>query len=260
MPETKQIKLYDGEVDIIFYPKSHRYKLKDQKGFITSVSSVLRVLSKSDALIYWAVNQGRDYLLDLLKKGEPINEGAIIEASRQHRKKKDEAADIGTQVHDWVNRYIQGENPRIPENKKVKNGVIAFLDWTKREKVEFIESEQVVYSKQFNYVGTFDSTAHINNEYAIIDVKTSKDIYAEMLIQLAAYYWAYGEEKEMGKLGINPITKGIIAHFDKETGNFKTVELSIDALLLCFNIFKNALEIKNSEKKLQELLNGGTIL
>ena len=81
---------------------------------VISVTACTSVIDKSGPLIYWAVGLARDFLLGNIKglvkdtKGDDIVK-LIEEASKQHRIKKQEAADVGTQVHKWVELFIKAK-------------------------------------------------------------------------------------------------------------------------------------------------------
>jgi hypothetical protein len=108
MTDTEEIKIYDKT--IMFYPKSHQYKLvvgdkKSDWQTIDSVSRICGIVDKSDALLIWASRLCSDYLLSL-----PVNARSDEEVKRAvniHREKKEEAANIGTLAHAWAEAYIK---------------------------------------------------------------------------------------------------------------------------------------------------------
>jgi ATP-dependent exoDNAse (exonuclease V) beta subunit len=186
MTEIEKINLYSGEVVIDYYPTSHRYKKDGQ--FLLSVSAISGIVDKSNALITWATNLAKDFLLEKMGDQKEITlcEAEIIEACQQHKVKKKEACDIGTMVHNRAEAYAKGENPELPTDEKVKNGVLAFLKWKTDNQVEFLEVERLVYSKKYEYVGRFDLIARVNGKKMLIDYKTSKHFYPmEMGMQTA---------------------------------------------------------------------------
>jgi hypothetical protein len=244
-------KLYNGEVEIDFYPDSHRYKKTGEKEYIPSVTSITGIIDKSRVLIYWAIGLTKDYLVEKFNSGQSITLDEIYEACEQHKIKKEEAASIGTQVHDWAERFsiakTSGEQmPEIQDDfdDRVVMGINAFLDWYKEHDIKFIESERLVYSKTFNYCGLADAIVEINGEKILIDYKTAKGIYTDMYYQVAAYVEAYNEENE------DKIKKAIIVHFNKETGEFATKEFNEEDLVKNTNTFIDCLNIKKREKEL----------
>lgn len=187
--------LYKGKVEIKFFPKSHIYKINGKS--VTGVTTILGMYDKSAALVSWATELFRDHLLDLFEKNVPITMDHVYEGCNLHNQKKTQAADIGTEVHDWIEAYINNENPAMPKSKEAQIGVTSFLEWVESNKVKFISSERVVYSKKHNFVGKMDIEAKVNGKLCLIDIKTSNGIYNTYYMQTAAY--ARADEEESGR-------------------------------------------------------------
>ena len=192
--EFEEFSLYKGKVQGKFYPKSHAYYVNGKRK--TGVTTYCGMKDKSAGLVSWAVGLFRDYLLELFEAGEKIIEQHILDGAILHEKKKTEAADIGTEVHDWIERFIKGENPDMPERREAQIGVNAFIDWTKANKVKFMSSERIVYSKRYDYIGKMDIEAKVNGKLSLIDIKTSNDIRNDYYMQTAAYVRADEEESD----------------------------------------------------------------
>jgi hypothetical protein len=52
----------------------------------------------------------------------------------------------------------------MPQEEVVPQGVNAFLDWEKENKVKWIESELLIYSKEHDYCGRADAIAKIGSK------------------------------------------------------------------------------------------------
>lgn len=194
MSDAIEFTLYKGKVKGKFYPESHRYYVngKAKRG----VTTYIGVLDKSRALITWATELYRDYLLSTLADGE-ITEEHIFEGCGLHEERKQEAAAIGDEVHKWIEQYLLGADPAMPESREAQIGVTAFLEWVEAHKVEFISSERIVYSRQYDYIGKLDIEAKVDGKHCLIDIKTSNGIYNSFGLQTAAYVRA--DEEENGK-------------------------------------------------------------
>lgn len=133
-----------------------------------------------------------------------------------YNEKKAEATYIGTLVHDYVEEYTKGNvDAPIPEDENAKNGIMAFHTWRIEHNVEFLLSENLVFSRSKKYVGKFDALIRIDGRTYLADYKTSKDFFAlEMGMQTAGYMQAYIEETE------EQVDGRVILRFDKETGQF----------------------------------------
>jgi hypothetical protein len=192
---TKTMQMYNGEVTLTFNQNGHKYRVGDKE--VLGVTTVLGIIAKP-ALIPWAVNETVGYLAGNLRPGITYDEVQIktmLEAAkRAHRQRKQDAADLGSMIHKWIEEYIKGENPPAPVNPQMQQAIQAFLGWVKKNKVKFIASERTVYSRKYNYAGTADFICEIAGKKYIGDIKTSNAIYNEYLLQVAAYRFAIQEE------------------------------------------------------------------
>ncbi len=221
----KEIKLYNNKVTIYFDEGRHWFTNKNGESII-SVTAATGIIDKSQPLMSWAVKKAREYLLNNWKINKGYDQFEIVnllgEASKQHRIFKKKAADIGTEIHQWVSDWILGKKPEMPDNEKVINGITAFLQFQKEHKLKWLKSESYIYSKKHNYAGILDAIAIEGKDLVLVDFKSSNAIYPEMFLQVAGYKIAY--EEEMGKI----IDKRIIVRFGKEDGNFEVKELDGD--------------------------------
>ena len=116
--------LYGGEVEIMFNDDGHKYYKDNEK--LIGVTTILSAISKP-MLIPWASNMCADYVRDHLKPGVAMDEVEIktmLDAARKaHSQRKTDAGNVGTLVHEWVDRYIKGENPEMPFNEELKKSV-----------------------------------------------------------------------------------------------------------------------------------------
>jgi hypothetical protein len=246
------VKLYKDTIELCFDEARHRFTVNGNPVF-PSVTGATGVIDKSRPLIYWAVGLTKDFLMGNLQaliddtKGDKI--AAIIdEAVKQHSIKKKEAADVGTQVHAWVEAFIKAKSkkdwPEIPKDPQVFNGISAFLKWVDEYEVKFISSEKLIYSKKYKYAGIMDAEAIIKRKLCVIDFKTSKAIYPEMRFQVAAYQAAVEEESGKEYSG-----NKWLARFDKTTGDFEAHEFAEQDK--DFKAFLAALDLKRRLKELE---------
>ncbi len=183
-------KLYKGKVIVKFFgptpekPSRHIYTANSDRKI--GVTTYLGIKDKSRALVIWATELARDYLLSL----KEITPEEIETACKLHAVRKQEAADLGNLAHDWIEQYIKGNKPEMPEDSRVVIAVNGVLDWVKEHKVKFISSERVVYSKKHDYIGTLDAEAIVDGERAVVDFKTSGGLYNPVRMQTAAYQMA----------------------------------------------------------------------
>lgn len=260
--ETKEIyKLYNGKVLLEYYSdkKKHIYKVDGK--IVYGVSSIVGIIDKPK-LIFWAVNQCIDNLKAMWEAGKSYDEieiNNILETSKNiHTEKKNVSLTIGTFVHQWIEKYINyklGKNkaPKVPINKEIVNSIKAFLKWEKENKVKWLESERKLYSVEYEYAGTLDAEAMVNDELSIIDFKTSNEIYDENLLQVSAYLHAREEETKQDYKNIYIVRIG--KNGELETKKIKDKELKdcFKAFLGCLEVYKWQMKIK--DEKIKGLIN-----
>ena len=62
-----------------------------------------------------------------------------------------------------------------------------FRQWVEENKIEFLESEKHVWSKEFWIGGITDGIMKMDGKKYVFDIKTSSNIYNDMFFQMAAY-------------------------------------------------------------------------
>lgn len=202
-------KMYGGEVIIDFYPTSHMYKVTDEKNGLVKkrvkgVTTFLGIKDKSMPLVSWATETAGLHLYDILHKGETITMSDIRDAIGKHKQIKEEAATIGKEMHEWCEYFIKHKlkrpgyetAPKLPTDPQQLLGINSFLEWYTAHKVQFIDSERVVYSRKHQYIGTMDFDAIIDGKRTGGDFKSSNGLYNTVLAQISAYQAAREEEAE----------------------------------------------------------------
>lgn len=138
---------------------------------LCGVTTILSILNKP-ALVAWANRLGLDG----------------IDSSKY----VDESARIGTLIHYMVECDLTGQTPDMEtyspfEVDKAENGILSFYEWKKAHIIIPIANELPLVSEQYQYGGTIDVYAEINGDIWLLDIKSGKAIYSDMLIQIAAY-------------------------------------------------------------------------
>lgn len=139
---------------------------------VPGVTTVLRILDKP-GLLRWAWNEGK--------------EGRELEASRQV------AADVGTVAHALCEAHLREmeldrENITPEVLSKAETGFLRFLDFWDKEGLTLVKAEVEMVSERMQVGGTADIVGRrASGELVLVDLKTSKAIYDEMLIQVATY-------------------------------------------------------------------------
>ena len=259
----EKILLYQNEIVLEFDDQKHQYLVNNK--VVPSVTTITSITAKPQ-LIYWAVNQTIDYIKNNIKPGVIYDEIQILnflkEAKKKHTEVKNNAAEIGTLVHGWLCKYITAKingtpEPPPPINKEMQSAVNGFLLWEKENNVQWLISERKVYSKKYNFAGTLDAEAIVNNNLAIIDFKTSNHFHNEYLMQAFAYLEARKEENPEGNYKEVHILRLSKENELQKIKGFEVVssndfDLHIQAFLACLHLFQ--WQEKMKDKEMQDLL------
>ena len=171
------------------YGRGHGYK--DANG--RKVPGVTTILSKGlpkPALVNWAARTAAEYAVDNwdMLNDLPVSErlGMIRDAPNST---KNAAALRGTKLHDAAQRLQETGSVDVePEQLPLVESYLKFCDdW--QFKAEFVES--AVYNVSHGYAGTLDIIGVLRDgKRWLIDLKTSKGVYGDMALQLAAYRYS----------------------------------------------------------------------
>lgn len=189
-----------------------------------SVTEVIGLLDKSKALMPWAVNSAiayiKQHINDKVQYMENDHLYKLLEKARtEYRNISQEALDIGSEVHKFIESYIKKSPLASYEyDKRLKKPIQAFLQWEKDNIKEWCESELTVYDDVLCYAGTLDAIAILNDgKKYVIDFKSSKGFYDGYDLQIAAYMSAYNE-MNIGKTDFEIIDNAMVLRLDKLTG------------------------------------------
>jgi hypothetical protein len=241
---------------LLFNPRNHSYTYDGKR--LLGVTTALSSISKGDGLLQWASNCACEYLranipgqedYPILATKEQYNEDLdLIYAGAKYawKTKRDKAASIGTIAHDWVERYLKGEDPDWPEEPHARSSAEAALGWIKSVKWKNILVETQLYLPELQVAGTADWCASINGELAVCDWKTSKSLHSTYAYQTAAYL--KGLEDVLGK----KIPNRWLVRIDKETGEVEPRLLTEDTIEKDYKAFEAAVTLYRRENEVKK--------
>lgn len=152
---------------------------------LTGTSSIGNVLAKP-ALIQWAANMACSYVKDNLKDLESLDE-VLKEAKYAHKKKKEKAAEEGTDLHAELEDFVKAMMKLKPV-RKYDEKIEPFIIWAEQNVKRFIASEAHCYDEDLFVGGITDCVAELmDGKLAVIDFKSSKEAYITHFIQTAGY-------------------------------------------------------------------------
>jgi len=203
---------------------SHQYTYKGQT--YPGVTSVLKVLDKSDALMAWAARQTAEAAIAMLtpeygNETAPLAmllssvgpEGVVKALTARSGWKRDEAAQLGTDVHTIADQWVRGlvVERDIPEN--VRAHVRGYADWYATSGWTLRTSEAMLVNPEFGYGGTLDLLARDRDGRTVLaDIKTGKGVYREAVLQLTAYGLATLIQTEAGVFNMPAVDRYVILH------------------------------------------------
>lgn len=199
------------------------YKLQSGER-VPSVTTALGILNKP-ALLTWAWQCGVDGL--------------------DYRQVRDSAAGIGSLAHYLIMCHLKNEKPDTSDYSqqdidKAENCLIKYWDWEREHPIKPVLVEEPLVSEQYRFGGTIDCLAELNGDLILIDHKTGKAIYAEMLHQLASYSVLLAEN------GYNVADCRILRIGREDTGDFE--ERIAPDLEKHWQVFLHCLSIYNLQK------------
>ena len=170
---------------------SRFYVHPEQKTKVPGVTSILDMLPKP-FLKPWAAKVVAECAVEHL--GEVVGiamkgdkQGAIDYLKRAPDRDTRQAADVGTEAHDYFETMAKGETVgRVhPEMRPYVDHFDAFLQTVQPR---FVFMEETVWSEAHDYAGSFDALAEIDGELAWLDWKTTRSgVHEEVALQLKAY-------------------------------------------------------------------------
>lgn len=208
--------------------KAHiRYKNKHGK-VVPGTTTIISNLAKP-YLIKWANNLGL----------EGIDSDSV----------KEMAGDAGTLTHeritsDWLGQEVDFSeySPAIIDLSD--NAMLKFYEWQKDHPFKPILVEKPLVSEIYQYGGTIDGYGILDDLPNLVDIKTSKDIYLEHAIQLAAYVQLLEENGY-------PVSKCRILRFGRNPSEgFQEAIWRKEELMDHWRIFKHLLGIHKLKKKI----------
>ncbi len=175
-----------------------------------SVTTILDILGKGDALIHWGVKCAMEYIRAHRKDHADL-ESLLAAAAANWKEAKEGAADIGSEIHGAIESYIKTGTTLTHSRQEVMNGFNAFLAWEKEHGIKWLHSELTVVSSVHGFAGTLDAICVFERKPYVIDFKSSNGFYDTFPMQIAAYRLA---AVEMG----HAIEGCGILRLDKQTG------------------------------------------
>jgi len=102
-------------------------------------------------------------------------------------------AEFGTRVHKEIQNYLEGKDVWVDDDEMHKTMGL-FSAWADSHSISPKHLEYHVRSDVYMYAGTVDFIGFFDGVFTIIDWKTSKKVYDNYFLQVAAYLAAFEEQ------------------------------------------------------------------
>ena len=218
------------------------YRLPDGTR-IPGTTTVISRFKDSGGLMHWAFQQG--------KNGSPT---LYAEAEK--------AADIGTLAHQMVEAHINGAPPEgVLEGidpgmaNKASNAFAQYRIWESQTRIQLLSRYQEIQiiSEEYRFGGTPDAIGMIGDDPVVLDWKSSNAVYADYLIQIAAYghLLTHGIRMDTGEpIGLSHIKGYYLLRFSKDFPDFEFRYFGeLDTAWRQFLLFREAYDNDRELKK-----------
>lgn len=205
-----------------------KYELKGKK--LPTTTQVIGRFKNATGLIIWSNQlglQGLNYFDELKKAGN-----------------------TGTALHDLAELYILKKEYELPDDPIAIHCFEQFIEWWESLDCEVIWTEKKYTSEKLNVGGCPDLLVKKDGKYILVDFKTSKAVYSDMLIQLSCYAALIKEND-----GIE-IDRAVIVRFPKDDDETEIKKFFKDDLavgLKQFTLLRKAFDL---DKDLNKILKG----
>lgn len=203
---------------------------------VPSVTTVLRQVGwNRDALMYWAWTQGVE--------------------GKNYRDASSGAANVGTIVHAAAEASLKGQPFDLEsldgltdeDAAAIRLSIDAWDRWRDQTRLQPVASESSLVSEEYQFGGTLD-VCMIHKRRSILDIKTTKGVYPDVLMQIRAY-GALWEE-----VNGEPIEDYYVLRLGKEDGSWHHHNWPADGLPMkkAWRGFLNCRDLYQIEKLLKK--------
>ena len=240
---------------IEFNEEKHVYIHNNE--YVVGMSTILGKLA-SPMLENWKIsNQVNAIKQEMERQGISIDkiETIILNAKTNAKKQGDNILNIGSMVHKFCEMWLKGQKFAEPEDPVIKGCFDKFKKFGTKNKLKLVESEKILYHEK-GVCGTLDIIAEDPQKNLwLIDIKTSKGIFLNMIHQLHGYRYMF--ENQTGK----KISKMYLVRLPKDNADFEARHIlykkeHLKAFLGLLSCHKSELLFNESVRKYNQIKKG----
>lgn len=209
------------------------YRLANGKR-VPGVTTILGKFKDPGGLLHWAWQCGVDGI--------------------DYREKRDDAGDVGSIAHAWIEQDIQGYGVGLPidsdspKHQLAASALEAFRAWRRNVKLEIIATEWPLVSELHSFGGTLDALGLADRLVVLLDWKSSNRVYTEHVAQCAAYRQLVRENTKHVVNGAHLLRVG------KELGDFSHHYIPPEALDMGWDRFLASKWLYETDAKLKKAM------
>jgi len=161
-----------------------------------------------------------------------------------------EAGDIGTLLHLLIEGHQRGfdidtKDYSYNQEKAAMKAFAGYLQWYEKVKFKSLRNEVLLVNEEMQVGGTIDCIGKMGDDLVVVDWKTSKYLYAENKLQLAAYTYMFEQAQPKAN-----VAYGLVMRFGKEDGKFHQHVIKREKLETGIEVFKALVKISQLKSKL----------
>ena len=160
------------------------------------------------------------------------------------------AGNIGTNLHDLAELAILKKDYQLPEDPTVLHCFNQFLEWWDNLTCEVIWTEKKFISEKLMFGGCPDLLVKKDGKYILVDLKTSKSLYSDFVIQLGSYKFLVEENMDI------EIDRAVIVRFPKDDDDTEIRKFTKEELAVGLKQFKLLRKAFDLDKDLNKILKG----
>lgn len=206
------------------------YRTADGKR-VPGVTTIIGRFKESGGLIHWAWQCGIDGI--------------------DYRRKRDDAADVGTLAHELIEADIQGREPFLKSSdpamlEPATKALEAFQAWRAQTSLKIVETERSMVCEEYRFGGTLDGIGELDGKLVLLDWKSSNKLYADYLIQVSAYRHLWEQT-----FPDRPIEGICLLRVGKEFGDFHFHSWPLEVMERGWKAFRKMRELYELDKELK---------
>ncbi len=213
---------------------AHMLNGKPLKGCTTLIDETL----SKPALVPWAVKTTIEWIkshcgISPLGGGYLVTDVDLENAKKEHSKRKTDAGDWGSRVHNACEEWCKTGVTPSPE-EDIYESVMNFVNFISDNGFKVLDTERPVWSKEWWMGGIFDLVLEKDGKVYIADIKTSSGIYDSHFIQMGGYYKCLVENDWVKDYGVKEFTGAIVINLKKDNKMAWCASEALNSMVDCY--------------------------